>query len=105
MNPTIIRAVLVDDQVLYRDALRTLFEPDASLQVVGDAGSGEEAVALCAKLAPDVVLMDLRMPGLSGVEATRLILEQRPSTKVLVLTTFDEEERRFAILGGWESGG
>ncbi len=90
-----IRVLLVDDQALFREGLHTLLSIQADLEVVGEAGNGEEAVTAVATLRPDVVLMDLRMPVLDGVAATRRIMENHPTTRVIVLTTFDNDEDVF----------
>ncbi len=86
-----IRVLLVDDQRLMRDGMRTLLSLEPDLQVVGEAGNGQEGVQLALSLQPDVVLMDIRMPGMNGVEATRAIRSALSETKVLVLTTFDDD--------------
>ena len=86
-----IRLLLVDDQNLICQGLQAVLSQDPDLQVVGSAENGQVALDLVATLQPDVVLMDIRMPVMTGIEATRLIGEQFPSTKVLVLSTFDED--------------
>jgi DNA-binding NarL/FixJ family response regulator len=85
----------VDDQRLMREGLRTLLELEADFEVVGEAENGEEALATYAVLHPDVVLMDIRMPGIDGVEATRRIHDRWPSARVIILTTFDDDEYVF----------
>lgn len=90
-----ITILLVDDQRLMRDGLRTLLELEDDLAVVGEAGNGEEALARYAELQPTIVLMDVRMPGMDGVEATRRLHTQWPNVKVIILTTFDEDEYIF----------
>jgi DNA-binding NarL/FixJ family response regulator len=90
-----ITILLVDDQRLMRDGLRTLLELEEDLTVVGEAGTGEEALARYAELQPDIVLMDVRMPGMDGVEATRRLHSQWPEVKIIILTTFDEDEYIF----------
>jgi DNA-binding NarL/FixJ family response regulator len=90
-----IRVLLVDDQALFREGLRTLLTLTPDVEVVGEAGDGEEAVHQVARLDPDVVLMDLKMPVLDGVEATRRLHEQRPDCRVIILTTFDDDEYVF----------
>jgi NarL family two-component system response regulator LiaR len=87
-----IRVVIVDDHVLVRSGLDVVLGMFDDIELAGQAGDGEEAVRLCVELHPDVVLMDLVMPGMSGVEATRRILEQCPGTKVVALTSFTEED-------------
>jgi DNA-binding NarL/FixJ family response regulator len=90
-----IRLLLVDDQALFREGLRTLLELREDLEVVGEATNGEEALFMAARLRPQVVLMDLRMPVLDGVEATRRLKESHPECKVIALTTFDDDETVF----------
>lgn len=85
------RVLLVDDQRLMRDGLRTLLELESDLEVVGEAEDGQAALQLYPKLHPDVVLMDIRMPGMDGVEATRRITGRWPEAKVIILTTFDDD--------------
>ena len=92
---TRIRVLLVDDQSLFREGLRAVLSTDAAIEVVGEAGNGEEALAACGALRPDVVLMDVRMPVLDGVSATRRIQVQHPRTRVVMLTTFDDDEAIF----------
>ena len=93
MNP--IKILLVDDQPLFREGLRTLLSVHADFEVVGEAGNGEEAVSLGRSLLPSVVLMDLQMPVLDGVAATRRLHKERPDCRVIVLTTFDDDEMVF----------
>jgi len=90
-----IRILLVDDQALFREGLRTLLSIHDDLEVVGEASNGQEAVTAVEKLTPDVVLMDLRMPVLNGVAATRQITESTPKSRVIVLTTFDDDDYVF----------
>lgn len=93
-----IRVLLVDDQALFREGLATLLSVHDDLEVIGEAGHGQEAVELTEQLQPQVVLMDLRMPVLGGVEATRRILARRPEVRVIVLTTFDDDDDVFEAL-------
>lgn len=90
-----ITILLVDDQRLMRDGLRTLLELEDDLTVVGEASTGEEALLQYAALQPAIVLMDVRMPGMDGVEATRRLCAQWPAAKIIILTTFDEDEYIF----------
>lgn len=99
-----IRVFLVDDQALFREGLRTLLAADEGVEVVGDAADGRQAISACRDLDPDVVLMDLRMPGVGGVTATREILGHDASIRVLVLTTFEEDEEVFAALRAGAAG-
>jgi DNA-binding NarL/FixJ family response regulator len=94
----VIRTLLVDDQQLVRAGLRMLCADADGIEVVGEAGDGRQAVALAEQSTPDVILMDLRMPGVDGVTATRRILAARPSARVLVLTTFDDDEHLYPAL-------
>ena len=87
-----IRVVLADDQALVRAGLRLILEAEADIQVVGEAADGVEAVALALDTHPDLVLMDVRMPQLDGIEATSRLLAQLSETRVLMLTTFDLDE-------------
>ena len=87
-----ITALLADDHAIVRQGVRALLETQPDIQVVGEASSGAEAVELCVEHAPDVVLMDLLMPGMTGVEATRQIKLVSPRTQVLVLTSYHEDE-------------
>jgi DNA-binding NarL/FixJ family response regulator len=87
-----IRVLLVDDQNIIRQGLKALLELETDLQVVGDAENGQVAVQQVATLLPDVVLMDIRMPVMDGVAATSIICQRFPATKILVLTTFDQDD-------------
>lgn len=90
-----IKILIADDQSLFREALKTLLSAYPGLDIVGDASNGEEALRLAFTLAPDIVLMDLRMPIMDGVEATRKIVKLGKNIKVIVLTTFDDDETVF----------
>lgn len=92
---TPIRVLLVDDQPLFREGVHTLLSLQPDLEVVGEADNGEEALRLAARLRPDVVLMDLQMPVLDGVEATRRLRLTQPDCRVIALTTFDDDEYVF----------
>jgi DNA-binding NarL/FixJ family response regulator len=100
----LLRLLLVDDHPVVRDGLRSLFESAGGFEVVGEAADGDEAVALAAQLQPDVVLMDLAMPGLNGVEATRTLRTVSPQTGVLVLTMSDSDASLAAAVGAGASG-
>jgi DNA-binding NarL/FixJ family response regulator len=93
-----LRLMLVDDQSLFREALRTLLALQPDFEIIAEAENGERAVALAATHQPDVILMDLRMPVLGGVEATRRIVAVRPAARIVVLTTFEEDEEVFAAM-------
>jgi DNA-binding NarL/FixJ family response regulator len=93
-----MRVLVADDHPMYRYGLRTLLEATPDLEVVGEAATGVEAVSAAATLQPDIVVMDLNMPGLNGIDATRAILRANPGTGVLVLTMFDDNESVFAAM-------
>jgi DNA-binding NarL/FixJ family response regulator len=93
-----VRVLLVDDQALFREALATLLEVRPEIEVVGEAGDGDAALKQAADLRPDVVLMDLHMPVLDGIAATRRLRVEQPGIRVLALTTFDDDEDVFAAL-------
>ena len=93
-----IRVLLVDDQALFCEGLRTLLDLQPDIEVVGEANNGREAIECVARAAPDVVLMDIQMPVLDGVAATRAIRANHPNTQVIVLTTFDDDEYVFEAL-------
>jgi DNA-binding NarL/FixJ family response regulator len=99
-----ITVLLADDQPLLRMGFRMILDAQPDIQVAGEAADGEEAVALTASLAPDVVLMDVRMPGLDGIEATRQIVGSGTEARVLILTTFDLDEYAFSGLRAGASG-
>lgn len=99
-----IRVLLADDQRIIREGLRSLLEACPDIDVVGEAGDGDEAFALVREYHPDVVLMDIRMPGTDGVEATRRIKSEFPSTAIIVLTTFDDDSYIIAALAYGASG-
>jgi DNA-binding NarL/FixJ family response regulator len=99
-----IRLLLADDQPLIRTGFRMILEETADIDIVGEAQDGTEAVRLAAALDPDVILMDVRMPGVDGIEATRRILARNPAARVLILTTFDLDEYAFSALRAGASG-
>ena len=98
MNNKRLRLLLVDDQSLFREALRTLLSLQPDFEIVAEAENGERAIALAKAHKPDVILMDLRMPVMGGVEATRRIMAAVPAARVVVLTTFEEDEEIFEAL-------
>jgi DNA-binding NarL/FixJ family response regulator len=100
----LIKVLVVDDEALLRSAFSSLIEAQDDLQVVGAAASGQQAVELAASLAPDVVVMDIRMPVLDGIEATRRITSAGSGARVLILTTFDLDEYVFEALRAGASG-
>ena len=87
-----IRILLVDDQAIIRQGLRSMLEPNPDMEVIGEAENGQRAIEQIPALRPDVVLMDIRMPVMDGVAATQAIAQHYPQTRVLVLTTFDDDE-------------
>ncbi|MFE2147787.1 response regulator [Streptomyces sp. NPDC059456] len=99
-----IRVLLADDQPLVRSGLRVLMADTPDLEVVGEAANGAEAVRLAAELAPDVVVMDIRMPEMDGIEATRRLTAGPDAARVLILTTFDEDEHVYGALRAGASG-
>ncbi|WP_314424152.1 response regulator transcription factor [uncultured Microbacterium sp.] len=99
-----ISILLVDDQQLIRLGFRMVLEAEADMVVVGEASDGHEAISQTAALAPDLVLMDIRMPGLDGIAATEAIVHEHPQTRVLVLTTFDLDEYAFGAIRAGASG-
>ncbi|RPI20743.1 MAG: DNA-binding response regulator, partial [Chloroflexota bacterium] len=98
------RVLICDDQVVVCEGLRAILGASGSIEVVGVAYDGDQAVALAGELKPDVVLMDLKMPGVNGIQATRQIREQFPEVKVLVLTTYDFDEWVFDAIRSGASG-
>jgi DNA-binding NarL/FixJ family response regulator len=100
----VITVLLVDDQALIRMGMRLVLEATDDLSVVGEAGDGTVALAQVAALDPDVVLMDVRMPGMNGIDATARITAEHPRTRVLILTTFDLDEYAFESLRAGASG-
>jgi DNA-binding NarL/FixJ family response regulator len=101
MSERVIRVLIADDQTVVREGLETLLSLSLGIEVVGAARDGEEAVRLVAERAPDIVLMDLRMPRCDGVQATRRITQEHPRTRVVVLTTYADDE---SIFGALEAG-
>ena len=99
-----IKVLIVDDQELIRQSLNVVLNVSPGIEVVDTAGSGSDALKSVAANKPDVVLMDIRMPGMDGVEATRLIKDRYPQIKVIVLTTFDDDEYIFGALKNGASG-
>lgn len=100
----VIRILIADDQALFRQAIKTVLNAESDLDLVAEASDGEEAVTLAEELVPDVVLMDVRMPKLSGIEAARRLKDVLPTTKVVMLTVSDEEEDLFDAIKAGASG-
>ncbi|MGW5008109.1 response regulator [Streptomyces parvulus] len=103
-NGRVIRVLIADDQQMVRQGFTVLLNTQPDIEVIGQAVDGRDAVAKVAEQAPDVVLMDIRMPELGGIEATRLITGATPETRVLVLTTFDLDEYVYEALRAGASG-
>jgi DNA-binding NarL/FixJ family response regulator len=99
-----VRVLLADDERLIRAGFRMILNAEPDIQVVGEAADGHEAVAAARRLRPDVVLMDIRMPGLNGIDATTRLLEDDAGPRVVVVTTFDSDEYVFAALRAGASG-
>ena len=101
MGTDVIRVLVVDDHALHRDGTRQILSQQPDIEVAGDAPSAELALALVNQLHPDVVLMDIRLPGMNGIDATRRIRRDHPGTRVLVVTAYDDDEY---IRGALEAG-
>jgi DNA-binding NarL/FixJ family response regulator len=101
---TPVRLLIVDDQALFREGLRTLLSTRSDIDIVGEAATGADAIDLVERLQPAVVLMDLRMPQMDGIEATARIRDRWPSIPVLVLTTFDDDDNVFGALRAGAAG-
>jgi len=93
-----IKVLIADDHVFYREGVRALLSSVSKIEVVGEANNGEEAIAQAADLQPNVILMDLKMPGMNGIDATRRIHETHPEIGVLVITMFDDDDSVFAAM-------
>jgi DNA-binding NarL/FixJ family response regulator len=96
-----MRVLIAEDHPVYRDGLRAMLGSTPAVELVGEAQDGDEAVRLCSELVPDVVLMDIQLPGRNGIEATRAILGARPATAVLMLTMFEDDE---SVFGAMQAG-
>ncbi len=99
-----VRVLIADDQALVRGGFRMILEAKEDMEVVGEAGDGSEAVAMVERLQPDVVLMDVRMPGVDGIEATRRIADSGSAARIVILTTYDVDEYVFSALRAGASG-
>jgi len=99
-----IKVLLAEDHAIMREGTREFIQRESDMEVVGEAGDGEEAIELTVKLKPDVVVMDIRMPKLNGIEATKKIKEQLPSIAVLILSAYDNDQYIFALLEAGAAG-
>ena len=104
LNTRTVRVLIADDQTLFRVGLARLLEEDPRVEIVGQAGDGAEAVKLAGSVMPDVILMDLKMPNVDGIEATKQILAKHPGVKVLLLTTFEADNHVIQALKAGASG-
>lgn len=93
-----IRILIADDHLIYREGIRAMLSPESSIAIVGEVSSGTQVVSEAQRLQPDVILMDLKMPGLHGIEATRQNLASQPQIKVLIVTMFDDDDSVFAAM-------
>ncbi|MBI3175337.1 MAG: response regulator transcription factor [Chloroflexi bacterium] len=93
-----IRIVIADDHLFYREGVRALLSSVDEIEIVGEAGNGEEAVRLTGQLYPDVILMDLKMPGMNGIQATHEIVKSNPQAGILIVTMFDDDDSVFAMM-------
>jgi DNA-binding NarL/FixJ family response regulator len=98
MMPSRLRVLIADDHPLFRDGLRAMFESELDIELVGEAATGQEAVELASLLLPDVALMDIQMPDLDGIEATRRVIAASPTTRVLVVTMFEDDDSVLAAM-------
>jgi DNA-binding NarL/FixJ family response regulator len=98
MTPSKIRILVVDDHTLFREGLTALLQSAADIEVVGEASSGAEAIALAAELQPDIILMDIRMEHVNGIEATRRIRQEQPGVRVIMLTMVERDDSLLAAL-------
>jgi DNA-binding NarL/FixJ family response regulator len=104
MDDATVRVLVVDDDKLMRAGLRAVISSDESIEVIGEAGDGRAAIDSARRLDPDVVLMDVRMPEIDGISATREVLEVAPEARVVIVTTFEEDEYVFGALAAGASG-
>ena len=93
-----IKVLIADDHPMFREGVRSMLRREGSVELVGEAATGSSAIALAAELQPDVILMDVHMPDVNGIEATRRILQEHPHIHVLVLTMFEDDDSVFAAL-------
>jgi DNA-binding NarL/FixJ family response regulator len=99
-----VSVLIADDQPLVRSGIRMILESEADLQVVGEAADGKDAIEQARALRPDIVVLDIRMPGIDGIEATRLLLAEANAPRILMLTTFDLDEYVYEAMKAGASG-
>jgi NarL family two-component system response regulator LiaR len=99
-----IRVILAEDHVVVRESIKQLLSKESDLEVVGEAGDGEQAVQMVNRLSPDVIVLDVAMPKVNGIEATKLIKQSKPSTAILILTAYDYDQYIFALLEAGAAG-
>lgn len=99
-----IKILLADDHTILREGLKSLLNTDPEIEVIGEASNGYDAIALAGKLNPDVILMDIGMPVMNGLEATKKLKEEHPSIKILILTQYDSQEYLFSVLSAGAAG-
>lgn len=104
MSDDVIRILIVDDHLIVRQGLQLIFETEDSVKVIGEAEDGLQAVKLAAELNPDIILMDLQMPKLDGLSAVTQILDQKPESTIIILTTYNEDELMFKCLRAGAKG-
>jgi len=104
MSSTAVRVLIVDDDKLMRAGLRAVFSSDERIEVIGEAGDGRAGISSARRLKPDVVLMDVRMPEMDGISATRELLDSSPDVRVVIVTTFEEDDYVFGALAAGASG-
>lgn len=97
-RPETLKILIADDHPLFRDGLRTMLDSSPDMELVGEASAGEEAISLAADMQPDVVVMDIQMPGMSGIEATRRIVHDSPHVRILVVTMFEDDATVFSAM-------
>jgi len=93
-----IKVLIADDHLFYREGVRTLLGTASEIEIIGEASNGQEVVARAAELEPDIILMDIKMPGLNGIDATRQIIEKQPKVGILIVSMFDDDESIFAVM-------
>lgn len=93
-----IRVLIADDHVLFREGVQAILKSVPDVEIVGEAGTGQQALALASRLTPDVILMDIQMPDLNGVDATRLILEARPEVGIIIVTMLEDDDSLFSAM-------